>query len=43
MKQILLLTGCVTQPNYETGEDCWRTGVLEQNTQTPVLVRTESH
>ena len=41
LPMILLLTGCVTQPNYETGEDCWRTGVLQRGntgrmTTTPV-------
>lgn len=38
---LLLLAGCVTQPNLETGDDCWRTGVLEvgntgRMTDTPI-------
>jgi len=26
---LILLTSCVVTPDYETGADCWRTGVLE--------------
>jgi len=38
---LALLTGCVIKPNYLTGADCWRTGVLESGntgrmTTTPI-------
>ena len=33
---IILLTGCVTVPNFETGDDCWRYGVAETNNTGPM-------
>ena len=37
---LLLLTACMHQPNLETGEGCWRTGVAQDNTgrmsETPI-------
>ena len=29
--QPLLLVGCVTTPDWETGEGCWREGIEEHN------------
>lgn len=33
---LILLSGCVATPDWETGEGCWRTGVKETGVKRPV-------